>query len=255
MAQAAPILVLAATELELRELRHAAGAPRAKGEPVATSRGSIGPHAVVLAVCGVGKSNAAFSAGHLLGREEHRAVLNVGCAGAFPGGVLARGDVVIADREVFADEGAEAPGGFMDHEALDLPIIDAGGPVYNLIPIRPPCRLSPRELAKLSAELGFPVRAGPLCTVSTTSATQRRASEVAARWRPMAESMEGAALALAALRLCLPFLEVRGISNFTGDRDPGDWDLGLAASRAAAAMTRILLLSQRWEPPVARGKR
>jgi futalosine hydrolase len=251
----APFLILAATEFELREIRRAAKAPRPKGQPVATSKGAIGRSPVVLAVCGVGKSSAAFCAGHLLGREEYRAVLNLGCAGAFPGGALSMGDVVIADREVFADEGADAPEGFLDLAKLRLPVLDAPAPIYNLVPIRSPCRLSPHSLARLSGELGFPVRAGPLCTVSTTSASDRRSREVAARWRPMAESMEGAALALAALRHSLPFLEVRGISNYTGDRDPGAWELSRAVSRAAAAMTRLVLTADAWEPPVARGKK
>jgi len=243
-----PILVLAATAAELAPLRGEASAPRPAGRPVPTCWGSIGGNPVILAVTGVGKSCAAFAAGHLLASGEFRGVVNIGCAGAFPDSGLAPGEVVIATGEILADEGALVGKGFLDLEQLALPAVRAGGKVFNRVRIRLPCRLSAGVLEGLAGELGFPLQAGPLCTVSTTSGTSRRAGELSARWHPLAESMEGAAVALAARLHSLPLLEVRGISNFTGTRDRRSWDIPLAASRAAAAAAKLIVRASSWRP-------
>ncbi len=240
MARPLPVLILAATEPELRDLRERAGAA-----------GTIGDQPVEIAATGVGKASAAFAAGTLLAAKEYRALFNVGCAGAFPSSGLSVGDVVLADREIFADEGVATPDGFLDLEKLGLAVHAPAGaaPLFNRVPIAPPLRLAAREISALAAELGFRLRAGPLCTVSTGSGTDAAAAEIARRWSPLAESMEGAALALAALCRGVPFLEVRGISNMTGDRDRNRWDIPLACRRAAQASARILERAAAWFPP------
>ncbi len=242
MSRPLPILILAATEIELSDLRERAG-----------SAGTIGEQPVEIAATGVGKANAAFSAGTLLVARDYRAIFNIGCAGAFPSSGLSVGDVVLADREVFADEGVLTPDGFLDLERLGFALHEPPGapPVFNGIPITPPMRFAAREIAALAAELGFRLRAGPLCTVSTCSGLDAAAAEIARRYSPLAESMEGAALALAALRCGLPFLEVRGISNMTGDRDRAHWDIPLACRRAAQAAARIIERAPEWFPPSA----
>jgi len=243
------ILILAATDEELADLRRAAGAGAPETGTVPFHRGRIGPFEAVLAATGAGKASAAFAAGWLLARGEYRLLVNVGCAAAFPGTPLVPGDVVIADREILADEGASSTGGLLDLGTIGAPAIAGRPPVHNEVPIQPPCRIAPKALADLSRDLGFPVRAGPLCTVSTGSGTDVLAAERFARWRPVAESMEGAALALAALRASIPFLEVRGISNFTGDRDPAHRDVPRASARAAAVALRIIERSSDCHPP------
>jgi futalosine hydrolase len=71
-------------------------------------------------------------------------------------------------------------------------------------------------------------RTGVIATVSTCSGTDARAAAIAQRTGAIAEAMEGAAVALAALRIGgpgFPVLEVRAISNTTGDRPRQRWDL------------------------------
>ena len=203
----------------------------------------------MLAATGAGKASTALAAGFLLAREPWAALIDIGCAGAFPNLFVAPGEVVIADREILADEGTDTPEGFLDLEALRLPVAVLDRPVFNEIPIHPACRLSPKDLARFSEEIGFPVRAGPLCTVSTASGTDLRAAEVFARTRALAESMEGAAAALAALRFSLPFLEIRGISNLTGRRDRTSWDIPRAIQRSTAVLHKLLDASDRWVSP------
>jgi futalosine hydrolase len=85
---------------------------------------------------------------------------------------------------------------------------------------------------------------GPIATVATCSGTDAGAQEVARRTGAIAEAMEGAAVAHAARRFGVPALEIRTISNATGNRTMQGWDLprGLAALKpvgdAIAAFAR-----------------
>jgi futalosine hydrolase len=221
------VLIVAAVDAELRPVeRLLAEAPR-----------RFAPR---LAVTGVGKASAAMETAIALREGSPACVLQVGCAGAFPGRGLSPGDVVIADAEVFSDEGVEGPQGFLDLAALGL--LASSGPagrIGNDVPVTRP-RAETLEEVTAHARGRFAIRVGRLATVSTGSGTRRRAEEVAARREPLAESMEGAAAALAAWRHGVPFYEVRGISNLAGERDRAAWDIETACERAAEVAVRII---------------
>ena len=51
--------------------------------------------------------------------------------------------------------------------------------------------------------------------------------------------MEGAAVAYVCRQFELPLLHVRAISNWTGDRDRGDWNLGAAVGAVQQAVRRL----------------
>ena len=44
-------------------------------------------------------------------------------------------------------------------------------------------------------------------------------------FRPVTESMEGAALHYTALMEIIPFVQIRALSNFTGERNKARWEL------------------------------
>lgn len=250
MAEPRPILILVPTAFESKSMfgicySRPVEEPGCRG----LRRGVIAEQPVLMAVCGVGKTSAAFTAAMLLTRFPCRALVNVGCAGAFPGTGLGVGDVVVAEKEVFADEGSITPEGFLDLLDLGIPGAEPGKETGNVVPITPLHEYSPRDLSNLAAYSRHRLKRGTLCTVSTCSGTDRRAAEVAERWGPLAESMEGAALAFAALRFNLPFLEVRGISNIAGDRKREGWDVGIAAAHAAAAAWHLILGPGNWPEP------
>jgi futalosine hydrolase len=89
---------------------------------------------------------------------------------------------------------------------------------------------------RLLEVLGGAFRMGPLATVATCSGTDEAARAVARRTDALAEAMEGAAVVHAARRLGVPAIELRAISNMTGDRAAQQWDLsrGLDALGEAA---------------------
>jgi len=93
-------------------------------------------------------------------------------------------------------------------------------------------------LERLSGDFGI----GPIATVATCSGTDAAAAEVARRTGALAEAMEGAAVVHAARRLHVPAIELRSISNTTGDRARQQWDLALALRSLSAAVQKAVSL-------------
>jgi futalosine hydrolase len=176
---------------------------------------------------GVGKANAAAGLARVLDSSRHAAVLNVGIAGALPGGGARIGDLIAASASVYADEGLLSPSGFTDCAGMGFPL----GPFPGSAIAADPALLAVvGPLATLSA---------PVATVSTCSGTNTLADEVVRRTGAVAEAMEGAALAHIAARLGVPFAEVRAISNSTGDRSAQTWDIPAALSSLTRFMGRL----------------
>jgi len=179
---------------------------------------------------GVGKTAAALSLSTLRQRPEVRAVLLFGVAGAFPDrhrvapAPVRRGGLCVVGSDRFGDEGIETPTGFQDLSALRLG--DVG-----------PFPANPRMAQQVAALLGVPVVRG--VTVSTCSGTDSSSERMARRSGADIETMEGAAVAFVCRQLELPLLHVRAISNWTGDRGRGEWDLGGAVTAIGQAVRRL----------------
>lgn len=186
-----------------------------------------------VASIGVGKTAAAFGAADLLRRREDvRAVLLFGVAGAYPerhrGSAPPVGiaDVAVVTHDLLGDEGVETPDGFLDLGSMQLG--DCG-----------PFVADPRLARDAAERLGCPSVHG--LTVSTCSGTDGASQRVVQRCGGGdVETMEGAAVAYVCRKLEIPLLHVRAISNWTGDRDRGEWNLGAAVDTVQRAVRRLM---------------
>ncbi len=189
---------------------------------------------------GVGKVAAAVGLYSFLFQLEQRrtvrGVLLLGIAGAYPDRHRAEpapvrlGEVCIVGGDAFADEGVDTPDGFVDFGAPvfghDQRLIDTG-----------PFPAHARIAADAAARLGVRVVRG--ATVSTCSGTDAASSRLHQRTGADVETMEGAAVAFVCRQRELPLLHVRAISNWTGDRPRGEWNVGAAADALGRAL-RVL---------------
>ncbi len=180
-----------------------------------------------LVVSGVSKSNAAGCVAHCVGPEKDTGILDVGLAGVLPGACAHLGDLVLATRSIFADEGIETPAGFQTFNEMGFALLDGS----DEVPITPAWR------HRLS---GFVEHEGPIATVSTCAGTDAQAARVRARTGAICEACEGAAAGLVAHRLGLPFAELRVLSNTTGDREHQRWEARRALDRMGEVIARIL---------------
>lgn len=207
--------------------------------------GDIAGQSVALLAAGIGKANAAAATAILLSHKKIDALLNFGCGGALPGSGLEVGDLALAEAEIFGDEGALTPAGFLDMEALGLPLHNETGRLYyNRLPLDSSLAGKVRPLLReFAAEFSRHMVEGPFVTISCGSGIEKSGRELAARTGGICENMEGAAILQVCRRFGVPSLELRGISNLTVDRDLSGWDLKGAASIAEKAVQRLL---ERW---------
>lgn len=217
----------------------------------------------MVVVSGVGRVNAACAVTETILRHgPFDLVINAGIAGALPkapsaptdrGSVaastppgasrltypLAIGDVVLASRSIYAEEGLLTPAGFQDMAALGFPLGDFPG---NVVPGHEPtierlhAALGPRSTNR--SQLSEFIIA-PIATVATCSGADDLALTIAARTGALAEAMEGAAALHAARRLGTPAIELRAISNTTGDRSRQRWNIPAALEALGRAVRAV----------------
>jgi futalosine hydrolase len=168
-------------------------------------------------VTGVGAVNAAYALTRFLYREQVKAIVVCGIAGAYPGAGIPVGSVVCAGTECYGDLGASSPDGFLDMQALGFPVISGlEAPLYNVLPMQI-----------------FPVpRRAPFVTMNTCTGSDAEAHAIESRTGGAVESMEGAAIAHVAALSGIPVGEIRGISNLAGNRDRSAWRVKEAATAA-----------------------
>ena len=192
--------------------------------------GELGAECTVLAG-GVGAAAVAAATAAALARAEgdgtpYDVVVSAGIGGAFAE-VARIGDLLVAERIVAADLGADSAEGFLSVEELGF-----GTTTYAAV------RLS--EL-KLGVDAEFSIVRGDVLTVNTVTGTAERAAWLRERHpEAVGEAMEGYGVAVAAARFGLPVAEVRAVSNLIGPRDRGAWRIGDALDVLAEAAAPIV---------------
>ena len=184
---------------------------------------TVGPK-LSLVVSGIGKANAAAATAIALRSGDFGGVMNLGIAGSLPiAAPLSLGHSIAATRSIFADEGLALPdGSFVGCADMGFPL----GP-FDDWGVRADKDLLDR-LASLASVTA------PIATVSTCSGTDALARAVVERTWAVAEAMEGAAVGQIAARMGVAFLELRVVSNTTGDRSGQQWAIGPALEGLAA---------------------
>ena len=241
-----PVLVVAATALELRAALGGRDVPEAAAGgavPWVFVGNRAGMRAgFLLTVTGIGVLNSAFVLGRVLAENDVRAVIDLGVAGSFDTQRLPVGATCVVRREIWPEYGVAGERG-VDAEALGFPLGEIGGrPVLDRV------ELDPRGAARAAGATlpeAWPFVDG--LTVSAVTGTPDRARMLRERYgtdsgmfeRPMMiESMEGFALAYGCARAGIPLLEIRTISNPVGSRAREDWNLdaGLRALEHAMSL-------------------
>ena len=234
-----PVLVLAAVPCEIELLINSFSDPYCEaGTLFPATEGMVGSARLVCSAGGIGKANAAATAVALIERYRPGLLVITGCGGAYPGSGLSVGDLAVASDEIFGDEGVLTPKGWLDLKQIGLPILQNGNHRwYNTIPL---ARHQAEKAMQLADSHGLHLTRGRFVTVSSCSGTRAQGLELARRYQAICENMEGAAIALVALRYGIPCLEVRGISNLVEDRDMSRWDIGRAVEAAQRFVLKVI---------------
>ncbi|MCX6293028.1 MAG: futalosine hydrolase, partial [Sphingobacteriales bacterium] len=176
-------------------------------------------------ITGVGSPATVYHLLKKIASKKYDVVLQVGVAGSFDES-LKLGEVVLVNADCFADLGAIENKNF-----------------YSLFDL------------KLNNENDFPLEIGWLINQHPFNTSLRFVKGISVncltdeaekitlfkeKYQADIESMEGAALHFVCLQERIPFLQIRGISNFVGERDKSKWDLKSAVENSNNAALQIL---------------
>ena len=140
-------------------------------------------------------------------------IIQVGIAGTFDHR-LKLGKVICVMEESLGDMGVEENGCWKD-------IFDLNLEQKNEAPFKKG-KLSNPFLKKYNL---LDLSEVDAVTVNEISTNKERIQQVIKKYHPSIESMEGAALHYVCREMEIPFIQIRSISNYIGDRNKNNWKL------------------------------
>ena len=162
---------------------------------------------------GVGLLASTVSIMKLVYEEKPDLIIQVGIAGCFDTS-MKLGNVVAVKEDMLGDTGVEEEGKWKD--IFDLKLEKPGYPPFEKK------RLPNHHLEKYNL-LKLPEVAA--VTINEVSTRPDRIYQLIKKYNPALESMEGAALHYVCREMNVPFLQMRAISNYIGERDKTKWKM------------------------------
>jgi futalosine hydrolase len=234
------ILILAATPLETKLLRqHISDQQVTQCASNHVIGGCLCHQDILLAHSGIGLVNMAILTSQILNQYKPDIVFLVGCGGSYPNSGLSNGDLVLADCEIYGDLGVET-----DDDFLLLSGIASNSKEIKVRDVQQKITFN-KNLINLIVESIPQITVGPFVSVNCCSGTPELSQKLEQRTKGLCENMEGAAAAQLCAEANIPMIELRGISNPTGTRDPEQWDL---LKGTECAQNGLLKLLETWPP-------
>lgn len=212
------ILLVAATENEIRPT----------SDWLSSVKGSINGHEAEVLITGVGSAATSYALTRQLLWRSPELVIQAGIGGSFSNDYPPETVAFIGD-EVFADLGV-----FQNNKFDD--IFDMGFAGANDHPFTEKKLVNPR--LEPWVKYGLPFLRG--ATINCVSSTDMQIDAIKSKYHPEIESMEGAALHYACLMEHVPFIQLRAVSNFVGERDKNKWKMMEAIKALNEKLRRIL---------------
>ena len=162
---------------------------------------------------GVGMLATAVSLTKIIVEEKPDLIIQMGIAGTF-NTKINLGKVVAIQDETIGDLGVEEDGKWKD--IFEMKLEKSSYPPFEKRRL-PNQWLSQYNLLELTEVSGI--------TVNEITTNAKRMEQLIKKYNPITESMEGAALHFVCRDMNIPFLQIRAISNYVGERDKTNWQL------------------------------
>ena len=174
---------------------------------------------------GVGMLASAVSLTRLVSEEKPDLIIQAGIAGCFDPDI-SLGKVVVVKEEILGDVGVEEEGKWKD--IFDLKLEKSNYHPFEKRKLPNPW-LSTYNLLKLPELTGI--------TVNQISTQPSRIEQLKKKYGAVVESMEGAALHFICREANIPFIQIRAISNYVGERNKAHWKM----KEAIEALNEVLV--------------
>lgn len=168
---------------------------------------------VEVLVTGIGSTITTHSLTKHIHTSRPQLIIQAGIGGSFTESLPPK-SIAFIKEEVFADLGAIDENGLADIFDLGLAGIN-DKPFENKILVNADTHRW--------ATFGLPFARG--ATINCISSTRQQVQRIKAKYDPAVESMEGAALHYVCLKEKVPFIQLRSISNYVGERDKRNWKM------------------------------
>ena len=212
------ILLASATENEIKTT----------SDWLSSVNGSVNGHEIEVLITGIGSAATSYALTRQVRWRTPELVIQAGLGGSFNNDYPPE-SVAFIREDVFADLGAIQNSGFTD--IFDLGLADSNGhPFTN--------RMLVNDQTTLWVKYGLPFVSG--ATVNCISSTPEQVGWIRNKYNPVIESMEGAALHYTCLMENIPFIQLRAVSNFAGERDKNNWKMKEAIAILNEKLRRIL---------------
>lgn len=202
--------IVAATTLELQYL---SGAIKEKNKVLIT---------------GVGTASTIYHVMQELQHNKPSLILQAGIAGSFDE-ELPLGQAVVINADCFADLGVDENDQWND--VFDMKLAEAGSHPYSNGWL-----INPHH--DLLGAAGLPIVKSISINEVTTSSTRIR--QLRDKYNPSVESMEGAAFHYVCLQMGIPFIQLRTISNYVGERNKEKWKMRQAVENLAEQIQQVI---------------
>lgn len=163
-------------------------------------------------ITGVGATVTAYQLTKALYKNKYDLVIQAGIAGSFSNEIIL-GEVVCVEKDCFADVGVWEKNHLFNIFDLELASPDdfpfQSGWLVN----------------KHSLSFNFEIKKASAITVNLLSDEKNVSEKLFQKYGAALETMEGAAFHYVCLQEKIPFLQLRGISNYVGERDKTKWKL------------------------------
>jgi len=176
-------------------------------------------------ITGVGTPATVYNLLKKIAYKKYDFILQVGVAGSFKE-FFKLGDVVFVKSDCFADLGAIENKKF--HSIFDL---NFNG--LNEFPFK-------KGMLENEFIMQLSLKEAKGITVNCLTDEMEQIGILQGKYQADVESMEGAALHFVCLQEGIPFLQIRGISNFVGEREKSKWQLEAAIENSNHAALKII---------------
>ncbi len=213
------VVIISATEKEIELLRQSLNPLHFNKEL---------PFHVELCISGVGLLASCFSISQLLFQDKPGLIIQAGIAGAFSQNIKL-GTVVAVKEEYLGDTGVEENGLFKD--LFDLQLASQNEPPFANK------SLSNTGIAKWNITALPTVTS---VTVNEITTRQQRIEQLSEKYGAEIESMEGSSLHYCCIKVNVPFIQIRAISNHIAERDKSKWAFGEAFQNLSKAVVEYI---------------
>lgn len=196
------ILLIAATNFEIQPTINL----------LAEQDNVIGNNRFQVLIAGIGSMSTTYWLTKTIGNKRPHLLIQAGIGGSFSAS-YPPGSIVLVNEEVTGDLGVEENNEFKDVFDMGLPQITDPYTGKSLV----------NNNIELLQQQNLPLVKS--VTISEISTRPERIQQLQQKYQPVVESMEGAAFHYVALTEKIPFIQLRAISNFVGERDKTKWKM------------------------------